>query len=835
MADETDQPKLTSIGEHYTVERELGQGGMATVYLCTDNRTGARVAVKVLRQDIGSAVVIERFLREIAFSSELDHPRIPKVLDSGKIGDMPFYVMTYVEGESLRSRLLREKQLPIPAAIRITCDIISATSYAHKRGIVHRDIKPENVIIARDGSVYVLDFGIARAIVESGLDRLTSTGIGVGTPAYMSPEQALGDRTLDARSDVYSIGCVMYEMIAGIPPFVGPTAQVIISRRFAAAAPPLHETREGVAEWLEAAVARALAKAPADRWESVDEFSEALSAGPSGVGATTIVTRREQKKKSHRYYTAAGTGLLVLALIAGAWTIWKMGSAGGKTGPGFDPKRIAVLYFHDGSATHQLGYLADGLTESVIDQLQNVASLDVVSKNGVQQVRQTKLNTDSAARILKAGTLVDGRVEQIGARLRVGVKLIDGNNGDEVNHAEFEYPASDPIRVRENLVRDVGDLLRKRVGQQIQLQEWKAGTQNQEAWVLAERAQKAMNDAQELTAASDTSGATAGLRVADSLLSLSESRDKRWIQPVIMRGNVAFRQARIASNPTNMAKWVDEGMKSADLGVALDSMNAGALELRGTLRYWRWLNDLIPDPKESARTLSLAEADLQKSTTIDPHVASAWSVLSSLLTNKPEPDPVGAALAARRAYEEDAYLSAAPDILWRLYSTAYDIEKPIEAKQWCDEGQRRFPSNPRFVQCQLWLLTLRGTKTTPTAAWNLIRILKKVTPEKDWPFEAREAQMLVAAGLARAGMADSARRVLVRSRGNPQIDPSQDLIIDEAVVRVILGDTSEALNLLKQYLVANPDHRVGMANTQSWWWRDLKNDPRYKQMVGKAD
>ena len=836
MADETDEPKLTSIGEHYTVERELGQGGMATVYLCTDSRTGDHVAVKVLRQDIGSAVVIERFLREIAFSSELDHPRIPKVLDSGKVGDMPFYAMSYIEGESLRTRLQREKQLPIPAAIRITCDIISATSYAHKHGIVHRDIKPENVIIARDGSVYVLDFGIARAIVESGLDRLTSTGIGVGTPAYMSPEQALGDRNLDARSDVYSIGCVLYEMIAGIPPFVGPTAQVIISRRFAAAAPPLHETREGVADWIEAAVSRALAKAPADRWETVDEFSEALNAGPSGVGATTIVERREEKKKTRRYYTMAGTGLVALALLAGAWTVYKkMAVTGGQASLGFDPKRIAVLYFNDMSTNHQLGYLADGLTESVIDQLQNVTAVDVVSKNGVRQIRQHKVDADSAARILKAGTLVDGTVEPVGDRVRVKVRLIDGNNGDEVNHTEFESPSNDAIKLRDNVVSNVAALLRKRVGEQVKLQELKAGTKNPEAWVFAERAQNAMNDAEGFTSSGDTASATARLRAADSLLWLSESRDARWIQPVIMRGNVAFRQARIASNPTDMARSVDDGMKSADAAMTLDGTNAAALELRGTLRYWRWLNDLIPDPKESAATLRLAEADLQKSTTIDSHVATAWSVLSSLLTNKPEPDPMGAAIAARRAYEEDAYLSAAPDILWRLYSTAYDLEKPIEAKQWCDEGRRRFPSNPRFVQCQLWLLTLRGIKITPADSWHLVGQLRKVTPEKDWPFEGREAAMLVAAGLTRAGMQDSARRVLVRSRGNPEIDPSRDLIIDEAVVRVILADTTEALNLLKQYLVANPDHRVGMANTQSWWWRDLKNDPRYRQMVGKSD
>ena len=839
-----EEPKLTQIGEHYTVERELGQGGMATVYLCTDNRTGNRVAVKVLRQDIGSAVVIERFLREIAFSSELDHPRIPKVLDSGKIGDLPFYVMTYVEGESLRSRLQREKQLPIPAAIRIACQIMDATSYAHKKGIVHRDIKPENVLIGRDGGVYVLDFGIARAIVESGLDRLTSTGIGVGTPAYMSPEQALGDRTLDARSDIYSIGCVLYEMIAGIPPFVGPTAQVIISRRFAAAAPPLHETREGVADWVEGAVARALARAPADRWETVDEFAEALNAGPSGVGATTIVKRREQKKKSRRYYTAVGGGLLAVALVGGAWMVWGRGSmeplnqffSRGRSELSFDPKRIAVLYFRDLSPTHQLEYFADGLTESLIDQLQTNPSLAVITKNGVEQIRQKKLDTDSAARLLKAGTLVEGTVEPIGNSLRVGVKLIDGNTGNEVQRAEFEYPANELIRVRAGLASDIADLLRKRVGEELRFQEWKAGTQNQAAWILAQRAQKAMNDAEDFVVVSDTINASAHLRVADSLLALSESRDARWIHPVIMRGNVAFRQSRISSNAVDMAKWVDEGMKSAQAAIALDSTNAATLELRGTLRYWQWLNDLIADPKESAATLQLAENDLEKSTRINPHVATAWSVLSSLLTNKPEPDPIGAALAARRAYEEDAYLSAAPDILWRLYSTAYDLEKPLEAKQWCDEGTRRFPANPRFVQCQLWLLTLRGTKTTPTDAWRLlIPALQKVTPSKDWPFESREAAMLVAAGLARAGLADSARRVLVRSRGNPQIDPSRDLIIDEAVIRVILGDKKEAINLLRQYLVANPDHRVGMANTQSWWWRDIKDDPRYRQMVGKAD
>jgi len=273
-------------------------------------------------------------------------------------------------------------------------------------------------------------------------------------------------------------------------------------------------------------------------------------------------------------------------------------------------------------------------------------------------------------------------------------------------------------------------------------------------------------------------------------------------------------------------------MKSAEEAVARDSANASALELRGTLNYWRWLNDLIPDAKQSAKALQLAEADLRKAVKLAPHRASAWSVLSSLAANNANPSD--AAYSARRAYEEDAYLSAAGDIVWRLYNTAYDNENSIEAAKWCDEGRRRFPSNPRFVQCQLWLLTLRGPKPDIAHAWKLVDTLHTVTPGTDWPFAQREGAMLVAGALARAGLADSARHVLERSRGNPEIDPSRDLVIDEAVVRTILGDKAEAIRLLKDYLVANPDHRAGMATTQSWWWRDLKSDPRYQELV-KSD
>ncbi len=306
------------ITERYRVQREIGRGGMATVYLCEDSRDGGLVAVKVLRAELGSAVIVERFLREIQFASELEHPQIPKVLDSGVVGDLPFYVMTFIEGESLRSKLDRVKQLPIEEAVHITEQVIIPTAYAHARGIVHRDLKPGNILIAGK-NVFVLDFGIARAIVASTEDRLTSTGVAVGTPAYMSPEQALADSDVDVRSDIYSLACVTYEMIAGIPPFVGAPAQAVMARRFIAPPPPLSQARELVPPAVERAVMKAMCKAPADRWQSVEEFGAALRE--TGVSPTVQAQQAVFDVRKRKYGAAiAGTAAVAVAIAGGvAW------------------------------------------------------------------------------------------------------------------------------------------------------------------------------------------------------------------------------------------------------------------------------------------------------------------------------------------------------------------------------------------------------------------------------------------------------------------------------------------------------------------------------------
>lgn len=291
---------------------------MATVYLCTDTADEGSVAVKVLRGEMGNAVVVERFLREIEFVSELRHPQIPKVLDSGVLDDMPFYVMNYVGGESLRDLLDRVKQLPLEEALRITQQVILPTAYAHRHGIVHRDIKPANILLAPDGSVYVLDFGIARAIAASAESGLTSTGVAVGTPAYMSPEQALAEHNIDSRSDIYSLACVTYEMIAGSPPFVGPTAQAVMARRFVSPPPPLRETRESVPEAVESAIAKAMCKAPADRWQTVEDFGRALAADD----APRITS--SQRSHTGKKYTPVFVGAALLVVAAAGAAVWSI-------------------------------------------------------------------------------------------------------------------------------------------------------------------------------------------------------------------------------------------------------------------------------------------------------------------------------------------------------------------------------------------------------------------------------------------------------------------------------------------------------------------------------
>jgi len=276
----------TALADRYRIEREIGRGGMGTVFLARDLRHGRPVALKTLSPELAAALGPERFLREIVIAAGLNHPHIVALYDSGQAGGTFFYTMPYVEGESLRVRLLRERQLPLDDAIAITLEVANALSYAHSRDIVHRDIKPENILLS-GGHALVVDFGIGRAITAAQRERLTETGMAVGTPGYMSPEQATAAQDLDGRSDLYSLGCVAYEMLAGHPPFLGTTGRELIARHLLDAVPPLRAARPQVPAAVEQAISRALAKVPADRFATAGQFAQALSA-PATPQLTSI-------------------------------------------------------------------------------------------------------------------------------------------------------------------------------------------------------------------------------------------------------------------------------------------------------------------------------------------------------------------------------------------------------------------------------------------------------------------------------------------------------------------------------------------------------------------
>jgi tRNA A-37 threonylcarbamoyl transferase component Bud32/tetratricopeptide (TPR) repeat protein len=313
------------VGNRYTIEREIGRGGMATVWLAHDAQHARRIAIKTLHPELAGAIGTDRFLREIRLTAELQHPGVVPILDSGAAEwdgmRIPWYAMPFLEGESLRSRLTRETQLPIDEALRITSGVGKALIAAHQRQIVHRDIKPENVFLSGD-HVYVVDFGVAKAIADTEVERLTSTGLAIGTPTYMSPEQALA-ATVDARSDQYSLAVMLYEMLAGEPPFAGPNQQATIARRLAERARPISTVRSTVPPAVEAATLRALERTPADRFPSVDAFLAALST-PYGSVRVRRVSRR----------LVSLAGVVVIAAAAAVWAMTR--------GPSVDPEVLAL-------------------------------------------------------------------------------------------------------------------------------------------------------------------------------------------------------------------------------------------------------------------------------------------------------------------------------------------------------------------------------------------------------------------------------------------------------------------------------------------------------------
>ena len=830
-----------ALADRYTLEREVGRGGMATVFLAEDLKHRRKVAIKVLHAEIAAAIGPDRFKREIEIAARLQHPHILPLYDSGAAGSYLFYVMPFVEGESLRDRLNREKQLSQEDVVRITSEVANALGYAHSRDIVHRDIKPENIMLS-GGSAVVADFGIARAASAAEQQQLTQTGTVVGTPAYMSPEQGTGDPSIDGRSDQYSLACVVYEMLVGMPPFTGPNVQAVIARHSMDFVSPPSIVRDTIPETMEGALLRALAKVPADRFPTVILFAEALST-PSTV--TAAMRRRSTMRgqgigaplesgRVPRWNRRLLTwGLPTLAVLAVAWFtrgLWLGRRAAAEIGA-TESRRIAVLYFEDRSPDKSLGHLADGFTEALIHELSAVPTLQVISRNGVAPYRHVIVGTDSIARALRVGTIVDGTLAQSGDSLQLSVALVDAASGDEIEATTLKVPRADPLVLQVNLANQVAQFLRRRLGQEMQQIAARAETRNTQAWELVQQAKELSLDVTTMLSAGDTAAATRTLMQADSLLAAAAAKDRKWTAPIIERGWLAWEQRNIAGFEKGpAAQWTARGIDFANQAMRLRPDGPEALHLRGTMRYIRWVLNLDPAPLTADQLLAVAERDLRAgSAASNPNRASALALLSHLLLRKSE--PVDGKLAAMQAYEVDPYLTEAPNVLWRLFASSLDLEDAAEATKWCQEGYRRFPQNAAFTECQISLYALRGQKPDVAKLWRLLDQNVALYPPPQREYRRRRGSLLVAMALANTIHQDSARAVALRARAGADVDPTRDLIYVEILLRNLLGDRDEAIQLLKLYLATNPQDRVTIARDSTWWWRELRDDPEFRRLI----
>jgi eukaryotic-like serine/threonine-protein kinase len=427
-------PLRAALAGRYEIGREIGQGAFATVYLANDARHDRQVAIKVLNADPSSDTGELRFVREIRMLARLQHPNILPLHDSGHVEALLYYLMPYVSGETLRARMSRERQVPIDAAIRISCEAADALSYAHREGIIHRDIKPENILLS-GGHAIVADFGIARAIDVAGVQHLTRTGMGgPGTPAYMSPEQLMGDRELDGRTDIYSLGSVLYEMLTGKPPFAGKDGFV---KRFTEPPPRPSSVRKDVPPWLDAVVLKTLARNPEERFGRAEDLIRALS------DAAAIDPRHSTGEPS-----------------------------------------IGVLPFANMSASPDNEYFSDGVTEEILNALSRIPTLKVAARTSTFGLKGKSLGITEIGQLLNVNTILEGSVRRMGQRVRISAQLVNAHDGYHIWSEQYDREIEDVFKIQDEIARSIVDQLKVKLTAAQDEALGKRHTENVEAYEL---------------------------------------------------------------------------------------------------------------------------------------------------------------------------------------------------------------------------------------------------------------------------------------------------------------------------------------------------------------
>ncbi len=508
-------------------------------------------------------------------------------------------------------------------------------------------------------------------------------------------------------------------------------------------------------------------------------------------------------------------------------------------GHDFDPRRIAVLYMDDNTPSRELDYLANGLTEGLIDRLSQVEALTVISRNGVLPYRAGSVPFDSLVSGLQVGSVVEGSVQRSGDRLRVTVRLIDANTAEHLESRTVERPMGELFALEDQLADEVAGFLRKRVGAEVRLREQAAGTRSVAARELVLRAEQERGEAEQLIRQGTPLGADAALRrlhAADSLLARAADTDPRWAEPWVLRGWVSLRAARLDGGPGTPAGF-RQAIAHAERALELRPASPAALELRGTARWRLARRDVLPAADQDT-LVSGAGRDLSDALEADPSLAAAWSTHSQYLRQRG--NLVEADAAARRALEADAYLDDAEMILERLYRSSFTLARYDSAGAWCERGARQFPDNWRFLDCRLTLMGVEGgAPPDPRAAWRRVEELDQIDPPgraraDRRPYFPLYRRMAAARVLALAGRGDSARAVVRRVRRAAGADPelAVPLLYDRACVHLLLGEHDLAVLALEEYVRNKPRLRDYLATDVQM--RALRDHPRFRGLVTAA-
>jgi serine/threonine-protein kinase len=785
-----------ALSDRYRIERELGAGGMATVYLAEDLKHRRKVALKVLKPELGAVLGAERFVNEIRTTANLQHPNLLPLFDSGEADGYLYYVMPYVEGETLRARLVREQQLPVDESVRLLSLLAGALDFAHARNVVHRDLKPENILL-QAGQPIIADFGIALAVAQAGGDRVTETGLSLGTPHYMSPEQAAGSHTLDARSDQYALGATAYEMLTGEPPHTGPTTAAILARLMTETPRDIRATRRAVPRGVDEAILRALEKTPADRFPDCRAFADAMAAGLRDTGVKEDVARERTiptRAAPNRRWVLPAMGLALVAVVSvGAGLMWSASDEPSAAAVGDNERSLVVLPFTSVGGDTANSYFAAGIADELTSALMQIPGLRLAGRASAARVKEQGGGAREIGEALNVAAVLDGSVRRSGDRIRVSAELTSAGDERVIWSQTYERSLADVFAVQDEITREIVAALQLRLvaaggagGMSA-----RGGTTNLEAYDLYLRALPLYK------------GRGSGLLEAERYLVEAVSRDPGYARAHAMLASTLLAQPYFV--PVSARDVAERGRAAALRAIALDDSLADG-------------HQALAHAHAEANEWVVARREYERAIALDPQFVEAHYRMGEMLYRMGLPrESLGHLEAANRLdplyTQNNAYLSLTLAMLGRF-------EEAIAV------AQRALALDPEHIQVNQWyshVLELAGRRQETAAQARRLLSLPDLSL----------ARIGSSAGiLGRAGARDEARALLRRIEALPAGTQERELALVYA--RLGLDDLEGAMTALEAAVLSDP-HRVTAYGMHNMAYDPLRADPRFAAVLRQLD